>query len=152
MKERKLRVYVASSWKNDDQSKVVLGLRAAGHEVYDFRSPWGSGEGFNWKDIDSEYRTWDVEDCANGLKNALAVEHFETDFDAMKWADVCVLVQPCGRSAHMEAGWFAGQGKPVLNLLYDGDPELMWLMGRVCTNFGDVVEKLDRWAYAMFED
>jgi nucleoside 2-deoxyribosyltransferase len=46
--------------------------------------------------------------------------------DGMEWADACVLVLPCGRSAHLEAGWFAGKGKPVFVLTFDGEePELM---------------------------
>jgi hypothetical protein len=49
-----------------------------------------------------------------------------------------VLQLPCGRSAHLEAGWFAGRGKPVIILLHDGgddwldpglvQPELMYKM------------------------
>jgi hypothetical protein len=36
---RYVRVYVASSWRNGQQPAVVAALRAAGHEVYDFREP-----------------------------------------------------------------------------------------------------------------
>jgi hypothetical protein len=44
----------------------------------------------------------------------------------MKWADAFVLVHPSGRSAHLEAGWAAGAGKPVVCLLEQGgEPELM---------------------------
>jgi len=41
-----------------------------------------------------------------------------------------VLVLPCGRSAHLELGWAAGQGKRTAILL-DGPqvtPELMYKM------------------------
>ena len=27
------------------------------------------------------------------------------------WADTCVMVLPCGNSAHIETGWMAGAGK-----------------------------------------
>lgn len=32
----------------------------------------------------------------------------------MKWADTCVLALPCGRSAHLEAGWMSGAGKKLI--------------------------------------
>lgn len=34
-----MKVYVASSWRNKLQPDVVAIIRAAGHEVYDFRNP-----------------------------------------------------------------------------------------------------------------
>ena len=33
------RIYVASSWRNKYFPEVVDALRAAGHQVYDFRNP-----------------------------------------------------------------------------------------------------------------
>lgn len=36
---------------------------------------------------------------------------FQSNFDALTWANATVLVMPCGRSAHMELGWTIGQGK-----------------------------------------
>src|SRR4051812_37731805 len=41
-----LKVYVASSWRNDFQPGVVRALRSDGHQVYDFKGPgdgWGAG-------------------------------------------------------------------------------------------------------------
>ena len=46
------RIYVASSWRNQYYPEVVEALRAAGHEVYDFRNPPHGGAGFHWTDID----------------------------------------------------------------------------------------------------
>lgn len=49
------------------------------------------------------------------------------DFDAMKWADTCIMVLPCGRSANTEAGWMKGAGKKVF--VYSPikqEPELMY--------------------------
>ncbi len=40
-----MRIYVASSWRNIYQREVVRLLRAAGHEVYDFK-----GRGNGWDD------------------------------------------------------------------------------------------------------
>ncbi len=43
------------------------------------------------------------------------------------WADACVLLLPCGRSAHLELGWFVGQGKAtcILHSHEMMEPELM---------------------------
>ncbi len=68
----------------------------------------------------------------------------------MVWADACVLVLPCGRSAHLEAGYFAGAGKPLLILLADGEPELMYKMAsEIYTELGELIADLngfDDWA------
>lgn len=45
----------------------------------------------------------------------------------MRRADICVLVLPCGASAHSEAGWMKGTGKKVI--VYQNRsqrPELMY--------------------------
>lgn len=53
---------------------------------------------------------------------------------ALDWADACVLVLPCGRSAHLEAGYCAGQGKVTIFYLHPDkfEPELMYLLGNGC--------------------
>ena len=59
----------------------------------------------------------------------------------LKWADTCVLVLPCGRSAHTEAGWMAGAGKRVIAFIPEMvEPELMYkLFDRVVGNLDDLV-------------
>lgn len=45
------------------------------------------------------------------------------------WADACVLVLPCGRSAHTEAGWMAGKGKRVVAYIPKmEEPDLMYIL------------------------
>ena len=62
---------------------------------------------------------------------------------ALREADVVVLVQPCGRSAHLEFGWAMGSGKPGVILLADGEPELMALMAdHICISLDDLVDAL----------
>ncbi len=44
-----------------------------------------------------------------------------------KWCRPCVLVLPCGRSAHTEAGWMCGAGRRVIAYIPEmGEPELMY--------------------------
>lgn len=121
------RIYVASSWRNQYFPAVVEALRQTGHEVYDFRNPPHGGNGFRWTDVDPDAMDWTFEEYAEGLHHPLAERQFQADMDALEWASVCVLLLPCGRSAHTEAGWMAGAGKRVLVLIPDkSEPELMY--------------------------
>lgn len=124
------RIYVASSWRNPHQQTVVALLRAAGHEVYDFRHPPHGKGGFAWSDLDEGWQDWSAEDFRERLLNhPIAAHGFLTDKRAMDWCDTCVLVMPCGRSAHMELGWAAGAGKRAIVLLAGpAEPELMYLL------------------------
>ena len=47
-----MKVYVASSWRNEVYPEVVKLLREAGHEVYDFRHQSVSWEQFDWNVTD----------------------------------------------------------------------------------------------------
>ena len=137
------RIYLASSWHNPYQPWMVDALRQAGHQVYDFRNPPHSS-GFAWHEIGLPLPC-----TASDYRNALlthprAAQGFNADFSAMRWADTCLLVLPCGRSAHLELGWMAGAGKRTLILTEDGqEPELMALLAdRICISFDEVLEEL----------
>ena len=123
-----MKIYVASSWRNARQPRVVKEIRELGHEVYDFRNPSDGDCGFHWSHIDPNWESWSPYEYIKALSHPLAQGGFNSDFDAMKWADTFVLVQPCGRSAHLELGWAVGAGKVTIMLL-DADnrvePELM---------------------------
>lgn len=136
------RIYVASSWRNVYFPEVVSRLRLAGHEVYDFRNPPHGGNGFRWTDIDKDAMDWSFGQYAEGLHHPLAERQFQADLEALEWADTCVLVLPCGRSAHTEAGWLAGAGKRVFVLIPEMmEPELMYkLFDGVCDSIDDLVE------------
>jgi hypothetical protein len=137
-----VNVYVATSWRNPRQQEIVKLLRADGHEVYDFRDP--SNYAFHWRDIDTWWDRWTPEQCRDALDHDLAVTSFRIDMAAMEAADVCVLLQPCGRSAHLEAGWFAAHpDKKLVILLHDGDPESMFkLADAICVTEVELLETL----------
>lgn len=122
-----MKIYVASSWRNLHQQRVVELLRELGHEVYDFKNPAPGNKGFAWSAIDEDWEQWTTEEYLEALKHPIAEKGFNLDFDAMKWADACVMVLPCGRSANTEAGWMKGAGKKVF--VYSPvkqEPELMY--------------------------
>lgn len=139
------KIYVASSWKNKFQPQVVSRLLDAGHEVYDFRNPPHGKGGFSWSSVDADWQGWNCDDFIDGLETNAADIGFKADLDALKWADVCVLVLPCGRSAHTEAGWMSGAGKKVIVYIPDyQEPELMYkLFDLVTDDFDKILEYLD---------
>lgn len=132
-----MRIYVASSWRNEHQQYIVNVLREAGHEVYDFKHPAPGDAGFHWSEVDPNWQDWTIHQYRTALTHDYAKFGFNRDFDAMKAADACVLVLPCGRSAHLEAGWMKGAGKKVLAYIpcnYRMEPELMYKMLDGITN------------------
>ena len=138
------RIYVASSWRNQFQPQVVEMIKNLGIEVYDFRHPEGRSDGFHWDNISHRWLDWSVEEYRNALSHPIAKEGFRLDYEAMLACDACVLVLPCGRSAHTEAGWFAGVGKKVFVYIpTKQEPELMYkLFDRVCISLLDLLEAL----------
>lgn len=140
------RVYLASSWRNSEQPAAVHALRQAGHKVYDFRNPPGGIEGgFRWSEIDPAWPRWTAAQYRENLQTPLAQRGFNSDFDGMKWADVGVLLLPCGRSAHLELGWMAGAGKRTVVWTHDGEePELMALLATtICVSLEEVLDFLE---------
>ena len=139
------RIYVASSWRNEYYPEVVTKLRAAGHDVYDFRNPPSGDPGFKWANVDPRYMEWTPEEYRDHLDHPKAVKQFGNDIEAMEACDTCVLMLPCGRSAHTEAGWFAGRGKKVLAFIPEKqEPELMYkLFSGVCCSMEELIKALN---------
>lgn len=145
-----MRIYVASSWRNNYQQTVVQRLREIGHEVYDFRGSgdgWGNGGngpgGFGWHELDPNWKEWvtDVPSYINALGQPRAIEGFRRDMDALIRADACIMVNPCGQSAHAEMGWAAGAGKLVIVYCPEiREPDLMVKMAHLVTDRWDSIE------------
>lgn len=122
----KRKIYVASSWRNAAYENIVNILKILGHEVYDFRNP-PKGTAFNWDQISPMWEYWNPQQSREALEHPIAQKAFELDHGGMQWADTCLMVLPCGRSANTEAGWMKGQGKTVYVLQLTKEvPELMY--------------------------
>ena len=135
------RIYVASSWRNEYYPEVVQKLRDSGFDVYDFRNPPSGDEGFHWCNVSDKWLDWTPEEYRDNLMHPLAERQFGNDIKAMESCDICVLVLPCGRSAHTEAGWFAGKGKKVIAYIpTKQEPELMYkLFDGIAVSLNDLV-------------
>jgi hypothetical protein len=150
------RIYVASSWRNTYQPDVVNRLRKVhGHpQVYDFRNPLTfvgepEGHGFSWSTIDPNYKQWTPELYVAILTaEAKALRGFKRDFDAMQWANTFVLLLPCSRSAHLEAGWALGRGLDTFIFIAPEqfEPDLMYLLAGeqyIYTDLDEMLEAID---------
>lgn len=139
-----MKIYVASSWRNNSQPEVVALIRAAGYEVYDFKNPAHGNNGFHWSEIDPNWKQWTPEQFVDALGHPIAGTGFWSDMEALQECDACVLVLPCGRSAHLEAGWAIGAGKPTVLLLTGAiEPELMYGMAAdICIDTDDLLNAL----------
>jgi hypothetical protein len=145
-----MKIYVASSWRCEYQPLAVERLRELGHEVYDFRGAgtgWGELQGveggFHWSEVDPDWRLWpkDIPRYLAGLRHPRAVEGFRRDMDALKRADACILVNPCGQSAHAELGWAAGAGKLTAAWCPEiREPDLMLKLAGHITDRWDSIE------------
>lgn len=137
-------IYVASSWRCERQPAVVQALRDVGHTVYDFRNPAPGDHGFRWDEIDKNWKNWTADQFRKGLEAPIAVDGFCKDMGGLEAADVCVLCLPCGRSAHLEAGWAKGAGTTLIVLLDNKpDPELIYIMADyICASLEECVARV----------
>ena len=127
----KVKIYVASSWRNHRYPDVIKALRdhvKPELDVYDFRNPGPEKYGFHWREIDPNWQQWTPAQFREKIHDPYCDIGFNTDMEALALSDLCLLVMPCGRSAHLEAGFAIGQGKSTAIYLSDGEPELMFRM------------------------
>ena len=106
------KIYVASSWKNEIAVKQLANvLRGWEHEVYCFAESLEGQHIFNWQDVitpdDNGITCLDTDDSRKS---------FAIDKKYLDWCNCCVLLNPCGRDAHLEGGYVKGQGKKLIIL------------------------------------
>jgi hypothetical protein len=139
-----MKIYVASSWRNDRQPEIIRTLRSNGYDVYDFRNPSFNDKGFHWFDIDPNWKNWTMGEYREYLEHPIVKDAYVLDTDAMRECDVFLGVMPFGRSASMEMGWAVGQCKTTILLLSDAEPELMVKMfDFICVGMDEVLKALD---------
>jgi hypothetical protein len=168
-KARKIRkeiIYLASSWRNPEQSAVLAKLRALPivGSVYDFKNPAPGNTGFGWSQVDPNWKTGQKAtrpgvspaDMIRLLNHPVAQAGFRHDSRAMAECSSLVLLLESGKSAHMEFGFVAGiafalrsisglvsMGRiPRTFVLMDGaalyEPELIYLLAGLTPDGEDV--------------
>ena len=106
-----MKIYLASSWKMAKQVKMWQAfLQQHGHKVDAFCSSLNGRFVFDFSEIEN-YKSMDA---ISILKNSKVQKSFHEDKKWLDWADVCLLILPAGRSAHLEAGYAKGKGKLLI--------------------------------------
>jgi len=92
-------------------------LRDEGHKVDAFCDSTNGRISFNWSELIKIMKTEGTDvsqiDAIEMMKHWRVKDAFEEDKKWINWADVLILVMPCGRSAHLEAGYAVGKGKKM---------------------------------------
>lgn len=121
-----MRIYVASSWRNEHQADVVDALRAAGHQVYDFKEPTPGGSGFSWSAIDPNWQKWTPQEYIQALSHPVAQIGYGNDMSGLNNAELCLFLSPAGPSSMWELGYAKGRGKRTAVLMLGmREPDLM---------------------------
>lgn len=142
-------IYVASSWRNPRYEAILDCLDQWTIPYYN----WRDEQGFNWSEVFHGTRTteaWTEEvppaHFAVALRSERAQQGFERDMSHLEAAEAVILLLPCGKSAHLEAGWAVGNAKPVALYVSSNDllqPELMYGMFDMVTSD---IDALMHWA------
>ena len=103
-----MKIYIAGSWKNAENVIILAGmLRTKNHEVDAFCEAREGRTIFSFNDIPDA----DGLDGITMLNEPIVKKAFEEDKKWIDWADSVVMLLPCGKSAHLEAGYAKGTGK-----------------------------------------
>jgi len=125
-----MKIYLASSWRNANviiEHYLPLFRRQDSFTVDCFCDQKGGRTGFNIADelTTAGYNLRDV-DAISALQHPAVREQFRIAFaEDKKWLDgceCCVMLMPCGKSAHLEGGYVKGQGK-LLFIYWIVEPE-----------------------------
>jgi nucleoside 2-deoxyribosyltransferase len=140
-----MKIYLASSWRNVHQPRLVELLRRAGHEVYDFRNP-PNKSGFGWEQTGTVRRgadgkaVVDAREYRDTLAHPIARAGYEADRGGIEWSDACVFIAPAGRSASWELGYATALDKLTLVHLADEmEPELMFFESTIVGSDGELL-------------
>jgi hypothetical protein len=134
-----MKIYIASSWKQEVRCKYLAEfLRKHNHEVDLFCEARKGREIFSF----SEIKNYKKIDCIEMLGQQRVQKAFHDDKKWLDWADLCLLVLPSGRSAHLEAGYAKGQGKKlfIVGEFPKGEFDVMYGFADKIFKFSDFID------------
>jgi hypothetical protein len=107
-----MKIYISSSWKNRDTVRhVATVLRSKGHEVYDFTDPICR----RTPEIPPEKYPEQFDPSRHIYKAYIDKPEWraavEGNREAILWADLIVLILPCGIDSHADWAFGVGAGK-----------------------------------------
>jgi nucleoside 2-deoxyribosyltransferase len=121
-------IYLIGSLRNPQVPVIAKALRENNYEVFD---DWYAA-GPNADDCLRNYYKERGFTYAQALQSYAAKHIFAFDKKYLDQCDAAVLVYPAGKSAHLELGYIAGQGKKTYILL-DEEPERYDIMLQFAT-------------------
>lgn len=139
-----MQVYVAGSGRLGGNRLSLALDRIRRHGLEPARAHWDVSD---FRDL-GRLACEDMAMTAEAQRSALEAADFRARWRhlqaALDEADVLVLVEPAGRSAHMEAGYAVGRGKPVVVWLIGGNrPELsLQMAAALCATLDEVLDAL----------
>lgn len=123
-------IYIASSWKNKEAVRNLAEfLRSKGFEVDDFTDDSRGRYVFHWMDVCADL---DRINAKAFMEDGRTKKACNEDIKLIKWCDVLIMLCPCGKSSHLEAGYAKGLGKKTYlfapNGFPPGDFEVMYCL------------------------
>lgn len=121
-----MKFFIASPWKNREQvEQLTVELERLGHSAYSFVK---SGSNLltgrpieeEMKEFSQALINWKIDDRISKI--------VESEVQALKDADVVILLLPAGDSSHMEAGIGYGMGKRMVLIGPVEKPEVIYLL------------------------
>lgn len=153
-----MKIYLASSWKmKQTVSLMAVILKDAGHEVDSFCSDDGIRKSFDWDELTEimEEEGIDISklDAIEMMNHWRVRAAFKEDKTFIDWADVLIMIMPCGRSSHLEAGYAVGKGKKmyIIGGFEKGEFDVMYGFANGMYDYSDVdhllgaLELDDKW-------
>lgn len=146
----KRRIYIATSWKNERiVRRIAALLRVKGHQVFDFTDPENRPKGVDNFVFSAAYLTGNKTseiDWKEFLDWPETKRAFKADKSGLDWANTVLMILPCGRNAHLEAGYGVGRGKDlfIFGSLPRGEYEAMYGFADGCYRTEDLALLLDR--------
>ena len=112
-----MKIYIASSWKNQHAVEMITALlRSEGIEVKSFVEN-NYGENVD-SALNRKEKKFDFEDWINSLA---AENSFKYDTDGATTSDLVIYISPSGKDAAAEVGMAWAKGIPILGLYAKGE-------------------------------
>ena len=134
-----MKIYLIGTFKNERIEPLGDKLRKMGFEVFDsWRGTHPESDQVMWR-----YERNRGHSYKEALRGLAAQNAFQFDKRHLDDSDAAILVMDAGRSAHIEAGYMVGRGKPVYVLLEPNKQiDRLDLMHNFCTDFFETEDEL----------
>lgn len=107
-----MNIYISSSWKNREQVRALaIELRKMGHQVYDFTDP----ECRKTPEIPPEKFPEEFDPTIHKYSEYINktewIAAVKGNKEAIEWANLIILLLPCGNDSHADWALGVGMGK-----------------------------------------